>query len=98
MDISGNSSVKIASDKQVDVIGKTILNLYGNVLDCADGSSSGVTGLPGDRAGSKTGVPKGVGGSAVSSAIQAAMSGLGALTGQNNEFNNSLAGSLTSAF
>jgi|TARA_E500000318_G_scaffold91482_1_gene89716 hypothetical protein len=98
VDISGNSSVKIASDKQVDVIGKTILNLYGNVLDCADGSSSGVTGLPGDRAGSKTGVPKGVGGSAVSSAIQAAMSGLGALTGQNNEFNNSLAGSLTSAF
>ncbi len=98
VDISGNSSVKIASDKQVDVIGKTILNLYGNVLDCADGSSSGVTGLPGDRAGSKTGVPKGVGGSAVSSVIQAAMSGLGALTGQNNEFNNSLAGSLTSAF
>ena len=49
VDINGNSSVKIASDKQVDVIGKTILNLYGNVMDCADGSSSGVTGVPGER-------------------------------------------------
>ena len=58
VDINGNSSVKITSDKQVDVIGKTILNLYGNVMDCADGSSSGVTGVPGDRAGSKTGLPK----------------------------------------
>ena len=25
------------------MIGKTILNLYGNVMDCVDGSSSGVT-------------------------------------------------------
>ena len=94
VDINGNSSVKIASDKQVDVIGKTILNLYGNVMDCADGSSSGVTGLPGDRAGSKTGLPKSAGGSLASSAL----SGLGALTGQNNEFNNSLLGSLSSTF
>ena len=94
VDINGNSSVKIASDKQVDVIGKTILNLYGNVMDCADGSSSGVTGLPGDRAGSKTGLPKSTGGSLASSAL----SGLGALTGQNNEFNNSLLGSLSSTF
>ena len=108
VDISGNASVKIASDKQVDVIGKTILNLYGNVLDCADGSSSGVTGLPGDRAGSKTGIPNplkitggvvsGLGGIAVSEAVQTAMSGLGALTGQNNEYNNSFIGSLTSEF
>ena len=97
VDISGNASVKIASDKQVDVIGKTILNLYGNVLDCADGTSSGTTGVSLDRQGSKTGAPK-AGGAAFSSAIQAAMSGLGALAGQNNEFNNSLAGSLTSAF
>jgi len=93
VDINGNSSVKIASDKQVDVIGKTILNLYGNVLDCADGTSSGATGLPGDRQGSKTGTPKGAGGT-----ISAAMSGLAALTGQNNEFNNSLIGSLTGSF
>ena len=94
VDISGNSSVKIASDKQVDVIGKTILNLYGNVMDCADGSSSGVTpGNPADRAGSKTGLPK-TGGKIASSAL----SGLGALTGQNNEFNNSLLGSLSSTF
>ena len=94
VDINGAASVKIASDKQVDVIGKTILNLYGNVMDCADGSSSGVTGLPGDRAGSKTGLPKSAGGSLASSAL----SGLGALTGQNNEFNNSLLGSLSSTF
>ena len=94
VDINGNSSVKIASDKQVDVIGKTILNLYGNVMDCADGSSSGVTpGNPADRAGSKTGLPK-AGGKIASSAL----SGLGALTGQNNEFNNSLLGSLSSTF
>jgi len=93
VDINGNSSVKIASDKQVDVIGKTILNLYGNVMDCADGSSSGVTGAPGDRAGSKTGLPKSGGALAT-----AALSGLGALTGQNNEFNNSLLGSLSSTF
>ena len=63
-------------------------------MDCADGSSSGVTGLPGDRAGSKTGLPKSAGGSLASSAL----SGLGALTGQNNEFNNSLLGSLSSTF
>jgi len=100
IDISGAASVKITSDKQVDVIGKTILNLYGNVMDCADGSSSTATpGNPLDRAGSKSGVPKslsigGVGGGA----IQAALSGLSALTGQNNEFNNSLLGSLTSVF
>jgi hypothetical protein len=95
VDINGASSVKIASDKQVDVIGKTILNLYGNVLDCADGSSSGVTpGNPADRSGSKTGLPKSAGGSLASTAL----SGLGALAGQNNEFNNSLLGSLTSIF
>jgi len=95
VDINGNPSVKIASDKQVDIIGKTILNLYGNVLDCADGSSSTVTpGNPLDRAGSKTGLPKSAGGSLASTAL----SGLGALTGQNNEFNNSLLGSLTSIF
>lgn len=97
VDISGNSSVKIASDKQVDVIGKTILNLYGAVMDCADGSSSGTTGLPLDRQGSKTGMPK-LGGAVSSATIDAAMSGLGAITGQNNEFNNSLLGSLTSSF
>lgn len=97
VDISGNASVKIASDKQVDVIGKTILNLYGNVLDCADGSSSGTTGLALDRQGSKTGMPK-LGGPVVSTAVQTAMSGLGAIAGQNNEFNNSLLGSLTSLF
>ena len=61
--------MKIASDKQVDVIGKTILNLYGNVMDCADGSSSGVTGVPGERAGSKTGLPKSGGKIASSSFI-----------------------------
>jgi len=96
VDISGNASVKIASDKQVDVIGKTILNLYGNVLDCADGSSSTTTpGNPADRAGSKTGLPK-VGGAVVSTALSSALAGLGAISGQNNEFNNSLLGSLTS--
>jgi len=94
VDISGKSSVKIASDKQVDVIGKTVLNLYGNVLDCADGSSSLTTGMDLDRQGSKTGMPK-LGGAVVSTAIDSAMSGLGAIAGQNNEFNNSLMGSLT---
>ena len=108
VDISGNASVKIASDKQVDVIGKTILNLYGNVLDCADGSSSAGLVSPSDRSFSKTGIPNplkitggvvsGLGGIAVSGAVQTAMSGLGALTGQNNEYNNSFIGSLTSAF
>lgn len=90
VDINGASSVKIASDKQVDVIGKTILNLYGNVLDCADGSSSSGVG----RGISKTGLPKSAGGSLASTIL----SGLGALTGQNNEFNNSLLGSLTGIF
>jgi len=104
VDISGNASVKIASDKQVDVIGKTILNLYGNVMDCADGGSSLGIASPTDRSFSKTGIPNplkvtggvvsGIGGIAVSGALQTAMSGLGALTGQNNEFNNSLAGNL----
>jgi hypothetical protein len=98
VDISGNASVKITSDKQVDVIGKTILNLYGNIMDCADGSSSSTTpGNPADRAGSKTGMPK-VGGAVVSTALSSALSGLGAISGQNNEFNNSLLGSLTSVF
>lgn len=93
VDISGNASVKITSDKQVDVIGKTILNLYGNIMDCADGSSSGTTGLTLDRQGSKTGAPKGA-----SAVIETALAGLSALSGQNNEFNNSLLGSLTSVF
>jgi hypothetical protein len=80
------------------VIGKTILNLYGNVLDCADGSSSTTTpGNPADRAGSKTGLPK-FGGAVVSTTLSSALAGLGAISGQNNEFNNSLLGSLTSVF
>ena len=31
--IEGNSSVKIVSEKQVDVIGQAVCNIYGGVMD-----------------------------------------------------------------
>ena len=97
VDINGAASVKIASDKEVDIIGKTILNLYGNILDCADGSSSGGSVSP--RSFSKTGIPKSLSiGGIGSGVIQAALSGFSGLSGNNNEFKNSFLGSLSGSF
>lgn len=40
VDISAKTSTKIVSSGTVDVIGKTILNIYGGLIDAADGSTS----------------------------------------------------------
>ena len=38
-DVQSKVSTKIFSEKTVDVIGNSICNLYGGILDCADGST-----------------------------------------------------------
>jgi len=40
VDIHGTVSVKIASDKTVDIIGKSVLNMYGGIIDAADGAAT----------------------------------------------------------
>jgi len=39
IDINSKVSTKIFSEKTVDVIGKAILNIYGGLIDCADGAT-----------------------------------------------------------
>ena len=39
IDINSKVSTKIFSEKTVDVIGKAILNIYGGLVDCADGAT-----------------------------------------------------------
>ena len=51
VDIQGNSSVTIKSDNVVDVIGQTTMNIYGGIIDMADGNATSLTSKPG-----KTGV------------------------------------------
>jgi len=40
IDISSKVSTKIFSEKTVETIGKGILNMYGGLIDCADGATS----------------------------------------------------------
>jgi len=40
VDINGTVSVKIASDKTVDIIGKSVLNMYGGIIDAADAAAT----------------------------------------------------------
>ena len=40
VDIHGVVSTKIASDKTVDIIGKSVLNMYGGMIDAADAAST----------------------------------------------------------
>ena len=40
VDIHGKVSTKIVSDGRVDLIGKTILDIYGGLIDFADGATS----------------------------------------------------------
>ena len=40
VDINGVVSTKIASDKTVDIIGKSVLNMYGGIIDCADAAAT----------------------------------------------------------
>jgi hypothetical protein len=39
IDINSKVSTKIFSEKTVDVIGKAILNIYGGLIECADGAT-----------------------------------------------------------
>ena len=52
--IEGNSSVKIVSEKQVDVIGQAVCNIYGGVMDMADGNATAASDVTG-KLKSKTG-------------------------------------------
>ncbi len=54
VDIQGTSTVKIFSDKTVDLIGQTAMNIYGGFIDCADGNSTSLASKS-----SKTGVKVG---------------------------------------
>lgn len=40
ININGKTSVKIVSDDTVNVLGKTLLNIYGGLIDAADGATS----------------------------------------------------------
>ena len=55
--IEGNSSCKIVSEKQVDVIGQSVCNIYGGIMDMADGNATAMTDITG-KLKSKTGAPK----------------------------------------
>lgn len=48
IDVNSKVSTKIFSEKTVDVIGKAILNIYGGLIDCADGATK----LKGSKGGS----------------------------------------------
>ena len=39
IDVNSKVSTKVFSEKTVDVIGKAILNIYGGLVDCADGAT-----------------------------------------------------------
>jgi len=91
VDINGTGSIKIFSEKQVDVIGNTILNLYGNILDCADGNTSSALDVV-SKLKSKTGLPKTS--SAISALVTPVIQGLKSALLGDNETNNSKLGSL----
>lgn len=67
--IDGNASVKIKSEKEVDIIGGALTNIYGGNIDMADGNGASLTGKP-----SKTGIKSA---SAVSNLIDTFTAGLG---------------------
>ena len=48
IDINSKVSTKIFSEKSVEVIGKSVLNIYGGMIDCADGPTevNGSKGVP----------------------------------------------------
>ena len=51
VDIKGKVSCKIFSEGTVDVIGRQVMNIYGGMIDCADGASTSKTSL-GSKGGS----------------------------------------------
>jgi hypothetical protein len=51
VNVNGTTSTKIVSDDTVSVLGKTILNIYGGLIDIADGASTAKAAGP--KAGSK---------------------------------------------
>ena len=67
--IDGTSSVKIKSDKEIDIIGGALTNIYGGSIDMADGNAVSIAGKP-----SKTGIKAA---SAVGSLIDTFTAGLG---------------------
>ena len=90
--IEGNSSVKIVSEKQVDVIGQSVCNIYGGVLDMADGNATATTDITG-KLKSKTGAPK-LGGPA-SALISGFVGGLvKGIIGDNEQSQSGIWGSL----
>ena len=55
IEVNGTTSTKIFSEGQVDVIGKGIMNVYGGLMDFADGA----TNLLGSKSGTKKGAKDG---------------------------------------
>ena len=45
VDIKAKVNVKITSEKTVDVIGKSVLNIFGGMIDAADGAAISKTSL-----------------------------------------------------
>ena len=46
VNVNGNTSVKIVSEDTVSILGQTILNCYGGLIDFADGASTAFVGVP----------------------------------------------------
>lgn len=46
VNVKGTTSVKIVSDDTVSILGQTILNCYGGLIDFADGASTALAGVP----------------------------------------------------
>ena len=46
VNVSGKTSVKIVSEDTVSILGQTILNCYGGLIDFADGASTALVGVP----------------------------------------------------
>jgi len=51
IDIDSKVSTKVFSEKTVEVIGKSILNIYGGLIDCADGASTVYPSKPSPKVG-----------------------------------------------
>jgi hypothetical protein len=51
IDIDSKVSTKVFSEKTVEIIGKSILNIYGGLVDCADGASSVYPSKPSPKVG-----------------------------------------------
>lgn len=53
INVSGSASVKIFSDRQIDIVGKTFLNIFGGLIDCADAASTKKGSKPDDTTNEK---------------------------------------------